>query len=339
MARLALISAARLGRVLDDMSYLALAAELVITLVLALLAYAYLLAAERRILAPDSFRGAQRRGSLAPLRDALHALAKRDLRTAGAGGRRMAVSAVLSLGTSLALLSLVPWGRMRIAGWTWTPLALAPKSLLPGLVLEGLGLVAVALYGSALPTAEARGASERVATQAMAYGLALALALAGPLMLSRSLDLERMVQAQAINLPFIVYQPLGGLLCLLAMTLGYRRLPLSLPGTADPLLLDHQLQHAGVTLALWHGSEYLHLIAWSALWVTIYLGGAEGGTLGGVPGTVVASLVVLLIILWLRRRPRSALRGRWGRRLFPMVLGLGLLNMALTALMLYWGRA
>ena len=316
------------------MTYIGLTLELIAVTALLLLGYAWLLAAERRFLGKGRVVASARHGLSWPLRDVLRALTKADCRPPGRVGLLMPASAALALGSSLGLLGIIPWGELSLGGRVWRPLDLASESLLLFWLIEGLGLLAMALYARALPTPEARAISRRSLARAFVYALGMALALGGPLMLTRSYYLGEMVGAQAVNLPFVVYQPLGGLLCLLAMTLGHRRLPLELPGPGPRLAKDYQLQHAGATLAIWHWSDYVHLLALAALWVTVYLGGS-----GGPVGTLLTALVVLAVILWLRAGPIEALRARWGRHLAPMLLGLGLLNMLLTAGMLYWGGA
>ena len=321
------------------MTYLYLIAQLVVILLFSLPAYAYGLRLERHLFGSPRLKGAGGRGWLAPLKEALPALLKPNRVASRAMSWRMGIAAALALGASLAMLLVIPWGSLILAGQTLALLTPGPKTLLAALILEGLLLLAMALYRIALPTPEARRESERSLMRAGVYGLAALLALGGPIMLAGSFDLERMVAVQALNLPLVVYQPLGALLCLLAMALGCARMPLSLPGAQDRLLESYQLRHAGASLALFHWSEYLHLFAWAALWATVYLGGAEGVTLGGPVGLLLAALLVLGVIVWIRNRPLDGLRARWGRYVAPMLLGLCLVNMALTTLMRYWGQA
>ena len=321
------------------MIYLFLVAQLVMVLLLSLPAYAYGLRLERWLFGSARLSSAGGRAWLAPLSDAWRCLCRPNRVTSRSMSRRMGLASGLAVGASLAMFLVIPWGRLAVGGRAVALLASGPKTLLAALFLEGLLLLAMALYRSALPTSEARRESGRVLAGAGVYGLAALLALGGPIMLAGSFDLDRMVAAQALNLPLVVYQPLGALLCLLAMALGVGRVPLMLPGSRDRLLESYQLQHSGVGLALFHWSESLHLFAWAALWATVYLGGAEGVTLGGAVGLLLTSLLAFGVIIWIRNRPLAGLRGRWGRYLPPLLLGLGLVNMALTALMLYWGQA
>jgi len=319
------------------MTYLYLGAQLIVAILLSFLAYAYLLWLERRLFGSLRLVGGGAKGWLAPLRDAWRALLKPNRATNRVMSRRMGMASALALGASLAMLLVIPWGRLDVGGRTIALLSAGPKTLLAALVLEGLLLLAMALYRAALPTLEARRESGRSLSRVVAVGLGVLLALGGPIMLAGSFDLEQMVAAQSLNLPYVVYQPLGAMLCLLAMALGCGRMPLSLPGAEDRWLERYQLQHAGVSLALFHWSETLHLFAWAALWATVYFGGAEGVTLGGPIGLLLVSLLVLGVMIWLCSGPLDGLRARWGRHLVSVLMGLGLLNIALTTLMRYLG--
>jgi len=304
-----------------------------------LVAYAFVLAAERRFLAGLRLGFPPGWGILWPLADVLRALTKPERRPPGWAGVALAASGPLAVAVagSLLALALVPAGgsivseHHPLAGWGQRPLAAV-------VLLDALGCGCMLLYGAARGNAAVRQASARAAFRGLAYGLPAWLSLSGAALLAGSLDLDEMVWTQATNLPFVAYQPLGAVVCTVSLLCGHRRLPFTLPGPASRLIQDFHLQHAGVTLALAHLAEYLHLLGLAALLVTVYLGGPLGILLPGAAGLLTKALLVWALLLWLRGRPLARLQERIGPRLWTWLMVAGGLNWIGTALALYGSR-
>jgi NADH-quinone oxidoreductase subunit H len=317
--------------------------QTVIALPLLLALYAWTVAWERWLLL--HFRpGVPRRwGLLWPLVDVLRALSKPERRPTGLAGIALAASGPLALGATLALLALL-FSTSSVADGSSAALSAlyqrAPyqRSLFAIVLLDATSCLALVVYGWASGNPAVAQASQRAAWRGLAFGLPAWIALGSAAMLARSLDLHGMVWAQATNLPFIVYQPLGALLCIASLLCGQRRLPVQLPGPAHPLAKDFQLQHAGSTLAIFHLADYWHLLFVAGLIVTIYLGGPLGLLAPGLGGLLLKTGTVWALLLWLRDRPLAGLQGRLGQRLWPFLLVFSLLNTVFTGCALYWSH-
>ncbi len=109
----------------------------------------------------------------------------------------------------------------------------------------------------------------------VSYELALGLSVIGVLMLTGSLSMVKIVEAQKC-VPFIVYQPLGFLIFLIAAFAECARTPFDLIECENELVAGFQTEYSSMKWALFMMGEYIHIIVASALIVTLFLGGWQG---------------------------------------------------------------
>jgi NADH-quinone oxidoreductase subunit H len=299
------------------------------------LAYAYLLRLERRALARLPLRGERRWGVLWPLVDAIRALGKK------AGGgllRRWALlGPLVGLGLALTALCLLPVGPDYVLAGKrlWAPFSRYDPDPLT-LALMGLApALGTWLMGQLGGQAGVREGSLAVAGRALVYSVPALLALAGAALVAGEFGVNGLVLWQHEGLPLAVYQPLGLLLVALSGVLAGRRLPAP-DDVPQPALLDFHLQHAGSAWALSHLVEYLGLFYNSTVIALVYLAGWGGPASGGLPWLVGKTLAVMLALLWLRQRWYTGWRERLGPRTSRLLLALGVANLLVTAVALWW---
>jgi len=146
----------------------------------------------------------------------------------------------------------------------------------------------------------------RAAAQMLSYEAFFGLSLMGVVMLAGSLNLGQIVEAQQ-GLWFVVVQPLGCALFLLAGIAAAHRLPFDLQESEQDLVAGFMTEYSGMSFALFFLGEYLAVLLVSALAVTLFFGGWLGPVL---PGPVWFGLKVGLLALafvWIRAilpRPR-----------------------------------
>ncbi len=215
--------------------------KLALVLVVLLLLAAYLVYAERRLLARLQIRlGPNRAGPLGllqPLADIIKLLTKEDTVPAGADRVIFLLAPAVVAGTALLIFAVVPFGE----GWQWQgrPIPGVISDLNVGLLyvfaLSSLGVYGVALGGWASNSKYSLLGGIRGAAQMISYELALGLSLAPVVMAAGSFSLVDIVQAQA-HYPFLLIQPLSFLLFFVSGMAEIKRIPFDIPEAENELV-------------------------------------------------------------------------------------------------------
>jgi NADH-quinone oxidoreductase subunit H len=170
----------------------------------------------------------------------------------------------------------------------------------------------------------------RSAAQLISYELAVGISIVGVLMLAGSLSLVDIVKAQA-RVPFILVQPLGFAVFLVAAFAECCRTPFDLTECENELVAGYQTEYSSMKFALFQLAEYAHVVTVSALAVTLFLGGWQGPLLPPLLWFVLKTGAMVFVFIWVR--------GTLPRFRFDQLMGLGwkallplaLLNVLITA--------
>jgi NADH-quinone oxidoreductase subunit H len=205
------------------------------------------------------------------------------------------------------LLSLVP----ALATWAVMPLypgfviADINAGLLYVLALTSMGVYGVILAGWATNSKYAFLGAMRSAAQIVAYEIAMGFALVGVLMAAGSLNLGKIVEAQAggftnwFLLPlfplFVVYWVSG-----VAET---NRAPFDVAEGESEIVAGFHVEYSGVAFALFFLAEYANMVLISGLVAIFFLGGwaspFEGPWFSGLADIPVVSILVTPGLHWL----------------------------------------
>ena len=138
--------------------------------------------------------------------------------------------------------------------------------------------------------------SLRSSAQIISYEIPLGMSILGVILLTGSLNLEKIIQYQVDNGWNFLYQPLAFLLFLTAVYAECNRLPFDLPEAEQELVGGYHTEYSSLKLGLFLLGEYTHMITTSFLVVILFFGGwhfpghtAIGGTAG-----VILKLIVFL---------------------------------------------
>jgi NADH-quinone oxidoreductase subunit H len=116
--------------------------------------------------------------------------------------------------------------------------------------------------------------SLRSSAQIISYEIPLGLSVLGIVIMSGSLNLERILWNQAeTGLWNIVYQPLAFLIFMTAAFAECNRLPFDLPECEQELIGGFHTEYNGMKLAFFFLGEYTHMVTVSALMVILFFGG------------------------------------------------------------------
>lgn len=206
--------------------------------------------------------------------------------------------------------------------------------LLAFLGLSSLGIYSVTLGAWASNNKYALLGGVRAAAQMISYELAMGLAVVGVVMLAGTFNLREIVLAQ--DIPFVVQQPLGFLIFLVAGFAEAKRLPFDLPESENELVAGFNMEYASMKFALFFLGEYLGMLLISCMTVLLFLGGWRGPWLPPLAwfGIKVAALIFFFILVrgtLPRVRYDQLMRFGW-----KVLIELGFLNLLITGAIGLW---
>ena len=161
----------------------------------------------------------------------------------------------------------------------------------------------------------------RFAFQIFAYEIPLFLALTGVIVMARSFDIVKIVEAQA-SMPFIIPQIIGFLAFFITLVSEVERIPFDMPTAEQELVEGWMVEFSSYGFLMLQLATYLKLDALVVLTTLLYLGGWYGPAIPGIPDFILApfwvllkSLVILTAVL--------LLRGTYPRITIKKILDLG----------------
>lgn len=113
----------------------------------------------------------------------------------------------------------------------------------------------------------------RSSAQLVSYEIPMGMSILGLVLLSGSLNLERMIDKQVELGWFILYQPLAFLMFLTAAFAECNRLPFDLPEAEQELVGGYHTEYSALKFGLFFLGEYTHMITTSFLLSVMFFGG------------------------------------------------------------------
>jgi NADH-quinone oxidoreductase subunit H len=289
----------------DTLDILLLLAKLTVLYGVVMTAAAYLVLAERRVLAWIQDRKGPNRvgplGLLQPLADVIKMLTKEDVCPNGADRWLFYLAPAMAAIPAILTFAVIPFGPPLTLFDRDIPLQLVDLNigLLFFLALSSIAVYGVALGGWASNSKYALLGSIRGLAQLISYELSMALSLVPVVMLAHSFRLGDIVAAQAA-VPFIVYQPLAFLIFLISIAAECKRVPFDLPEAESELIAGYHAEYSGMRFGLFFVGEYINMLVLGGLAATFFLGGWHGPWL---PSPVWFALKVLgfaFLFIWMR---------------------------------------
>jgi len=325
-----------------------------------LLIVAYTVLAERRVLGFIQGRLGPNRvgygGVLQPFADLLKFILKEDIVPDKSTRFIYFLAPVIATMAALMTMIVYPFGpEITIPFINVTiPLTIARFDI--GL-LYVLGITSIGVYGIMLAGWSSNNKYSlmgglRSSAQMISYELALGLSLIGVIMLAGTLDLGQIVENQSAwhgTRWYILLQPLGFVIYLIAAIAETNRVPFDLPEAETELVAGFHTEYSAMKFALFFLAEYINMFTVSMLATTLFWGGwnvpfldlvfGRGTFMFGLVsalGFIVKVCVFLFIYIWLRGtlpRFRFDQLMNFGWRI---LLPLALLNIFLTATLIYF---
>src|SRR3990172_1837245 len=232
---------------------------------------AYLVYAERKILAHLQVRVGPMRvgphGLLQPIADGLKLLLKEDIIPQGADKAIFWLAPIISLVAAFTAFSLVPFG----PNFAITD---ANVGLLFLIGISSLGILGIIRGGWSSNSHYPLLGALRSTAQLVSYEVALGFALVSALLLAGTLSMQEMVRNQlAQGVWFVFYQPVAFLIYFIAALAETNRAPFDMPEAESEIVAGYHTEYSGFRFALYFLAEYSNIVIVCSIATTLFLGG------------------------------------------------------------------
>jgi NADH-quinone oxidoreductase subunit H len=198
------------------------------------------------------------------------------------------------------------------------------------LAMSSLGVYSIVLGGWASNNKYSLLGALRGAAQMISYEVFMGLSLMGVVMLSGSFKLTDIVHAQK-ELWFIITQPIGFIIFMIAGIAETHRLPFDIPEAENELVAGFHSEYSGMKFGMFFIGEYLGITLISAMVVTLFFGGWLGPAfLPPLVWFILKTFAFILFFILLRAslpRPRYDQLMEYG---WKILLPIALLNLLIT---------
>jgi len=268
--------------------------------------FAYLTVLERKLLGRMHLRYGPNRvgpfGLLQPIADLVKLLRKASFFPSGAVTILYIIAPILAAFTAISAFAVIPFG----PGWEIGGYYVAGQivdvsiALLLILSLSAVGIYAFVVGGWASDSKYSLLGSMRTCAQLVSYEVSFGLAVLGVIIMAGSLRMTDIVAAQQEQLWFIVPQIVGFLCFFVAGVAETNRAPFDLPEAEQELVAGYHTEYGGIRWGMFQMSEYINMLTFSALGVTLFFGGWSGPILPGPIWFLLKLAALIFVFMWLR---------------------------------------
>ncbi len=300
--------------------------------------------------------------------DLLKMLKKENTITGGADPIVFYAAPVVSAFTSLAVLALVPWspGSINVGGTNVTfNVGDVNVGMLVVLALSSLGVYGVIMAGWSSNSKYSLLSGLRASSQALSYEIIFGISLVGVFLLTSSLSLVDITNAQTPahtaaqpGIWFVLLQPIPLLTFFIAALAETNRTPFDLVEAESELVAGYHTEYSGMKFGLFQLAEFHGVFAMSVWSSVLFLGGWSSplgalfdsnhslagipvisGLLGsGIQWLLLKGFLFIFVFYWLRwTLPRfryDQLMGLCWKVFLPVVL-LNIMVMAVLKLIFF----
>jgi NADH-quinone oxidoreductase subunit H len=303
--------------------------KVVVVVVITLMAVAYTVLLERKVLGRIQNRWGPSRvgpfGLMQPLADGIKLFLKEDLMPLASERPLFILAPIIALTCALISISVVPFGGMQTVTVNNVSVQMFNVADLNIGLLVILGITSIGVYGIALSGWSSNNkfallGSLRATSQMISYELALGLSLVGVVLRAQSLSLRDIVNSQSAH-GALSWNIFGGLqfvaffIYLMAAYAETNRAPFDLPEAESELVAGYHTEYSSMKFAMFFMAEYANMITVSCVATLLFLGGASSplghllpADFGGpvlaaifpILWFVVKVLCFLLLYIWVR---------------------------------------
>ena len=312
---------------------------------------AYMTLIERKVVGRIQVRFGPNRvgpfGFFQPLADVIKLILKEDIVPAQADRPVFTLAPMISLVVAFAAFAVIPIGsQISIFGWN-VPMRLADPNvgILYVLAVSELGVYGIVLGGWASNNKYSLLSGVRSSAQFISYAFAMRISIVGVLIITGSLSMEAIVRHQSgfwfsyVPRWNIFVQPVAFVIYVIAAVAEVNRAPFDLPEAEQELVAGYHTEYSSMRFAMYFMAEYINMITVSAVAATVFLGGWNGWNIaGGLPWFLLKVAAYMYFFIWLRATLPRLRYDRLMKFGWYVLLPLGLLNLAVTAVVVVVGN-
>jgi NADH-quinone oxidoreductase subunit H len=326
-------------------TFLVILIKAVVVIFVLITAFAYTLLWERKLIGRFQARYGPNRtgpvGYMQPLADVVKLIFKEDFVPRGANRFLFQIAPMISVFAAVSAVAVIPFGgHVEIFGHN---VNLVGADLDIGVLflfaLSGIGFYGLILGGWASGNKYSLLGAARTAAQLVSYEVAMGLSVIGVIMLAQSLSLVDIVNAQADTAWYILFQPVGFVIFVIAAVAETNRAPFDLPEAESELVGGYHTEYGGLKFAMFFLAEYVNMLIISALGATLFLGGFSGPWLWGWVWLAIKVIALLFLFIWLRATLPRLRYDRLMKLGWKVLLPLATLNFVVTAIVVALGFA
>src|SRR3954471_8973873 len=266
----------------------------------------YLVLAERKVSAWMQDRIGPNRvgpfGLLQPAADGLKILLKESVLPAHVDKGLFIIAPAISMFTTMLAFAVVPFGPVESQP-SWMRFIIAPNVDIGIVFIFAVGSLAVygvILGGWASNNKYSALGSLRASAQVVSYEIPLGMSVLGIVLLSGTLNLEKILNEQAIGGFWrwnFWYQPLACLIFYVSSLAESNRLPFDLSECEQELVGGYHTEYGGLRMVMFFVGEYTHLVTISFLTSILFFGGWNFPWIATPESAYTGAWVVKLLVL------------------------------------------
>ena len=282
-------------------------------------------------------------GTLQLLADGLKFIQKEDIFPEKADRTVFALAPLVVLVSTFLIYVVVPTGPDAVV-------AQLDVGIFYALAVSSLSVVGILMAGWASANKYALMGGLRAAGQLIAYELPLVLAVMGVVIQAGTLDLQKIVAAQAhgeifgwggIGNPFILTQFVGFFIFLVAVQAETTQPPFDMPVAESEIVGGYQVEYTGFRFLFFFMGEFGTAFAFAALAAVLFLGGWAlpwgdithwGFNIAGPVIMLVKVLAVSALIFWFRFTYPRLREDQLQRLAWKFLIPLSLVNIVVTGI-------
>lgn len=284
-----------------------------------LTAFAYTTLLERRFLAALQSRIGPNRagpwGLLQPVADGIKLIFKEDVTPLDAEKVIFWLAPIIRTVPALLIAAVIPLGPKISIPWfdgKWYRVEQGLVDLNVGvlwlLAITSLGVYGVVLAGWSSNNKYSMLGGLRSTAQMISYELSMGVAIVIPILLTGSLSVGDIIDAQN-KVPilgwYIFQNPLGAAILFVALLAEVNRAPFDLPEAEQELTAGYHTEYSGMKFAMFYMAEYISMVNVSLVGAAMYLGGYHFLFVDKLPllGPLVYGIKVFLLLMgmiWVR---------------------------------------